>query len=117
MSIMHLQGKGFVDVSLPNQAVSPNAEAKFGGLLEWARPASDCPATAPVQEAREKTDDDIDTSGHDTARTLLLIFSPVVLTFLVNKKDTPFAIPVDFDAYGQPLKSPSAWKGYCVDLL
>ncbi|KAL7057809.1 hypothetical protein AAHC03_016425 [Spirometra sp. Aus1] len=31
--------------------------------------------------------------------------------------DTPFAIPVDFDAYGQPMKNPSAWKGYCVDLL
>ncbi|VDD80056.1 unnamed protein product, partial [Mesocestoides corti] len=31
--------------------------------------------------------------------------------------DTPFVIPKKYDAYGQPLKTPDAWEGYCVDLL
>lgn len=32
-------------------------------------------------------------------------------------QDTPFVMPKKYDAYGQPLKSPDAWEGYCVDLL
>lgn len=32
-------------------------------------------------------------------------------------KDTPFVIPKKYDAYGNPLKTPDAWDGYCVDLL
>ncbi|KAM7536292.1 hypothetical protein Aperf_G00000083487 [Anoplocephala perfoliata] len=31
--------------------------------------------------------------------------------------DTPFVIPKKHDAYGNPLKTPDAWEGYCVDLL
>ncbi|KAL5962275.1 Glutamate receptor ionotropic kainate 2 [Taenia solium] len=68
--------------------------------------------------------------GYWTHRDRLQITHPIKKKKKVAKKpltavtlrvttvpDTPFVIPKKFDAYGQPLKSPDAWEGYCVDLL
>lgn len=82
MSILHLQGQGFIEVGYWN------GHERLQVVRQLPRYRK--PAKKPM-----------------TTLTLRVTTLP----------DTPFAIPVDFDAYGQPLKSPSAWKGYCVDLL
>ncbi|CUT99119.1 Glutamate receptor ionotropic kainate 2 [Echinococcus multilocularis] len=68
--------------------------------------------------------------GYWTHRDRLQITHPIKKKKKIPKKplttvtlrvttvpDTPFVIPKKFDAYGQPLKTPDAWEGYCVDLL
>ncbi|VDN99228.1 unnamed protein product [Rodentolepis nana] len=68
--------------------------------------------------------------GYWTQRDRLQITRPIKRKKKVSKKpltsvalrvttvaDTPFVIPKKYDAYGNPLKTPDAWDGYCVDLL
>ncbi|VUZ43803.1 unnamed protein product, partial [Hymenolepis diminuta] len=64
--------------------------------------------------------------GYWTQRDRLQITQPIKRKRKVPKKpltsvvlrvttvpDTPFVIPKKYDAYGNPLKTPDAWDGYC----